>query len=94
MKASNRTEAEARVLPAVRMAAGWFNPCRNLDFTRRVPPHQQHVLRSKEAIFSCGFDSGISAMTGKKLSIRQISILTALDRDTVTPVRRFGGWEL
>jgi len=43
----------------------------------------------KEAIFSCGFDSHISLMTGTKVSIRQISILTALDRDTVT--RRLQG---
>jgi hypothetical protein len=44
----------------------------------------------KEAIFSCGFDSPcIANVTGTKLSIRQISILTALDRDTVT--RRLQG---
>jgi hypothetical protein len=76
----------------VGIAAGCFNRRIYPPFTRQAPPHQQLVLPLKEAIFSCGgLTPHIVLMTGTKtkLSIRQISILTALDRDTVT--RRLQG---
>jgi hypothetical protein len=81
-----------RVLPG-----GWdrrrlFQPSHLSTFHAASPTTSATRFTSEEAIFSCGgLTPHIVLMTGTKtkLSIRQISILTALDRDTVT--RRLQG---